>query len=265
MEVLFELTDFCFAGGTNNLISVTDSGARWVKNASKTGITFSQDSFKEALSYLMGNCFFSFGDMIFRQVIGIPMGSDPAPFMANFFLYSYERKYIQNLRKADVAKARLFRNTFRFIDDLLTINDNGEFEKCYRDIYPTELELKKEHSGRQVSFLDLKIELNDRSFQTSLFDKRDDFPFSIVRMPYKESNIPSRIFYSSIGAELLRIARTTMAKECFIISAKSLIERMTKQGANVERVFRTLRRMYERHDVLKKFTKNCAELISFLR
>ena len=265
LDVLFEITDFCFAGGTNSLISVTNSGARWVKNASKSGITFSQDSFKEALRYLMESCFFSFGDMIFRQAIGIPMGSDPAPFMANLFLYSYERKYVQNLRKKDLSKARLFRNTFRFIDDLLTVNDDGEFEKCHGNIYPAELELKKEHSGNLVSFLDLKIELKDRSFETSLFDKRDDFPFSIVRMPYRESNMPSRIFYSSIGAEVLRIARTSMKIECFQVSSKALIDRMVKQGASVERLLKTLRRMYERHDVLKKFSESCAEFLSLFR
>ena len=39
--------------------------------------------FKEAVRYLMENCFFTFGDRVYRQKIGIPMGSDPAPFMAN--------------------------------------------------------------------------------------------------------------------------------------------------------------------------------------
>ena len=92
----------------------------------------------------------------------------------------------------------MFTNIFRFIDDLVAINDNGEFERCYSEIYPPELELGKKNVGyNQGTFLDLKIEIREEKFLISLYDKRDNFPFSIVRMPYLDSNIPSRIFYSA--------------------------------------------------------------------
>ena len=35
------------------------------------------------------------GDELFRQVIGIPMGTDCAPFLANLFLYSYECEWTE--------------------------------------------------------------------------------------------------------------------------------------------------------------------------
>ena len=116
--VLDEITDLCFSGGTKELISVTKSGARWVAKPSK-GVMFTKDTFKKAVKYLMDNCFFTLGDHIFRQIIGIPMGSDPAPFMANLFLYFYEAKYVKEVKKNDLSTARKFRYTFRFIDDLL--------------------------------------------------------------------------------------------------------------------------------------------------
>ena len=34
-------------------------------------------------------------------------------------------------------------NSIRFIDDFLSLNDDLNFEKHYKDICPTELELKK--------------------------------------------------------------------------------------------------------------------------
>lgn len=40
----------------------------------------------------MNNCYFKFGNKVLRQIISIPMGSDPAPFIANLFLYYYENK-----------------------------------------------------------------------------------------------------------------------------------------------------------------------------
>ena len=84
----------------------------------------------------MDNCYFVFGNKIFRQVIGIPMGSDPAAFMGNLFLYYYESKWVKSLKKRDLHKIRKISHTFKFIDDLLTINDGYQFLECFKGIYP---------------------------------------------------------------------------------------------------------------------------------
>ena len=41
---------------------------------------------KEAIKFLLHNCFFSIENIIMIQVIGIPMGHDPAQFFTNLFL-----------------------------------------------------------------------------------------------------------------------------------------------------------------------------------
>ena len=64
-------------------------------------------------------------------IIGIPMGSGPAPFFANLFLYFYESKSMRELKKNDLIKARELCNIFRFIEDLNSINDGGEFESNF--------------------------------------------------------------------------------------------------------------------------------------
>ena len=89
---------------------------------------------------------------------------------------------MNELKKKDLIRARKLCNIFRFIDDLNTINDAGEFENNYQHIYPEELELGKENSNNvDASFLDLDIKVKDGQFQVGLFDKRDAFPFTIVR------------------------------------------------------------------------------------
>ena len=264
LDVMNELTDFCFTGGTHKLISVTSSGARWVTRKSKVGLTFDKNSFKDAIKYLMENCFFTLGEKLFRQIIGIPMGSDPAPFMANLFLYFYESKWIRNVKKSNIQRARRFCNTFRFIDDLFAINDHGEFERSFREIYPPELELKKEHSGDVVSFLDLSIRKEDRKFSFGLYDKRDGFPFAIVRMPFSTSNIPSQMFYSCIGAEILRIGRTSSVITNFINPSKSFLCRMFKQGAEFDKVRRTLLKVYGRHQIMNRFFHSAKEFVDSL-
>ena len=225
LKVLNELIDFCFKGGTKDFIAVDKYGAKWVNDVTSYSLVFSKASLKKSVKYLMNNCFFQFGNKIFRQVIGITMGSDPAPFMANLFLYYYENKWVLKTKKKNLRHARMFGNTFRFIDDLIAINDGGLFEMNFGDIYPKELELKKENVGtKESSFLDLSIKISQNKFEGNLFDKRDAFSFSIVRMPILESNVPTNIFYSSLGAELLRIGRANNKHGTLFNSAHTLVK-----------------------------------------
>ena len=213
---LSDLIDFIFKGGDKKHIILSNKGkAYWGSNVGKKHF-FSKTSLKIATKHLISNCFFTVGNMTMQQTIGIPMGIDPAPFWANLFLYTYERDYMKSLIGFDKVKAKCFHSTHRFIDDLCAINDGGEFGRIYRDIYPDELNLKEEHSGVHASFLNLYINLINYKFIYNLYDKRDAFTFSIVRMPHISSNIPQSIFYSSLVGEFLRIAHSTLLLQDFI-------------------------------------------------
>ena len=114
------------------------------------------------------------------------------------------------------------------------MNDGGAFEVHFKDIYLKELELNKENVGNQnATFLDIDIKIMNKIFQTELFDKRDNFKFSIVPLPYKCSNIPSKMFYSTIGAEVLRISRVTTSLQELKVSVNLLLHRVYQQEANL--------------------------------
>ena len=83
--------------------------------------------------------------------------------------------------------------------------------------------------------MDLNIKIKDGKFQFGLFDKRDSFPFSIVRMPDKSSNVPSSIVYSAIGAESLRIARTSNNPESFSTKLNHLLPVWAGRGYPLEK------------------------------
>jgi hypothetical protein len=51
------------------------------------------------LEFLIDNIFVSFGGTLFQQVLGIPMGTNCAPLLADLFLYSYESECLQKLVK----------------------------------------------------------------------------------------------------------------------------------------------------------------------
>ena len=54
---------------------------------------------KEEIKFLLHNCFLSVENIITIQVIGIPMGSDAAPFFANLFLAQKETDWVNEQRK----------------------------------------------------------------------------------------------------------------------------------------------------------------------
>ena len=72
------------------------------------------------------------------------MGSHPAPFFPNRFIFLKETDWVKAQRKLGTVNVRNINNSFWFIDNLTLLNDDSTFEKHYKDIYPTKLELKKE-------------------------------------------------------------------------------------------------------------------------
>ena len=262
IEKLSEVIDLVFEGGKNNYIRISKNGkAYWGKWTTKSPC-FSKSAIKQSVQFLIENCYFTVGNCILRQSIGIPMGIDPAPFWANLFLYVYESRYMSSLVQTDRAKARLFFLIKRFIDDLCAINDEGEFGRVFREIYPPELELKLEHSGQMATFLNLHIQILNGKFVYKLFDKRDAFPFSIVRMPHRESNIPESIFYSALAGEFLRISRSSMLMEDLVSSSKELVVRMKNQGGKDARISRVLRKVAAKHSgVFANFETEMQDII----
>jgi hypothetical protein len=255
IDVLNKVIDFAFKGGTRNKISIHKSGlANWVHDSTKSTCIYTKESITRAVSYLIKNCYFKLGDKLFRQDIGIPMGSDPAPAFANLFLFHYESSWLNSIKKSNNILARKFGQVYRYIDDLLALNDGHSFESFHHDIYPQELQLNKENEDySSTDFLDLHIEIDNGVFTTRLFDKRDHFGFNITRLPYKDSNIPGKMFYSSIAAECLRICRATSLGAHAKTSIKTVLARMIKQGAVMSRMKNSISKMFNRHQINQKF------------
>ena len=112
----------------------------------------------EALIYLLDNIYIRFGTKLYRQIVGIPMGTN----CADLFLFCYERDFMTSL--SDVKQAEIieaFKSTSRYLDDLLNI-DNPYFEGMVNRIYPTELQLNKaNNSDTEAPFLDLHLSISN--------------------------------------------------------------------------------------------------------
>ena len=55
----------------------------------------------EARVYLLDNIYIRFGSKLYRQKVGIPMGTNfaPPPLVADLFLFCYERDFMKSLAK----------------------------------------------------------------------------------------------------------------------------------------------------------------------
>ena len=95
------------------------------------------------VEFLIDNVFVKFGECLFRQVIGTPMGTNCAPLLAGLFLYSYESEFLDNMiRSGDRKLARSFNLCYRYIGDLIVFN-NKKFGDYVKEIYPSQLIVKK--------------------------------------------------------------------------------------------------------------------------
>ncbi len=88
-----------FKSSKKSFISVYNNSAAWTNSPKKHSLHLNCKQVIQLTNWLINNIFVTFGDKVFRQIIGIPMGTDCAPFLANLFLYSYEYKWIDKQRK----------------------------------------------------------------------------------------------------------------------------------------------------------------------
>ena len=129
----------------------------------------------------------------YTEIVGIPMGTNCAPLVADLFLYCYERDFMESFNhdnQAGVIEA--FNLTSRYLDDLLNI-DNPYFEGVVNQIYPPELQLNKANiSDTEAPFLDLHLSFANGFVSSKIYDKRDEFDFDIVNIPFLDGDVPRR-------------------------------------------------------------------------
>ena len=86
-----------------------------------------------------------------QQMVGIPMGTNCAPLLADLFLYSYENEFLDKLIKEGKRKlARKFNLSYSYIDDLISFN-NKRFKEFISDIYPKELTVSETTESTSIA------------------------------------------------------------------------------------------------------------------
>ena len=135
-DKLMDLIERTFKRKGSLYIACNDKNAFLTSDAVRNYNLRSCQKVCEALTFLYDNIYIKFcSKLLYRQIVGIPMGTNGAPLVADLFSFCYERDFMLSLSKdnqSDVIEA--FNSTSRCLDDLLNI-DNNFFDSMVNRIY----------------------------------------------------------------------------------------------------------------------------------
>ena len=235
-------------------ISVYSKSSNFVKKPRSSTISFDNKSLIDSVCFLVDNSYFCFGNLCFRQIVGVPIGVDPGPYIANFTLWFYEFNFISTLYKKDYRRALKLRNTFRLIDDISSLNSDGVFHDLVSEIYPSSLVLNKENDDdTEADILDLSITIKNGKFICNVYDKRDKFKFSVVRLTPRFSNQSDNIGYCTFASQVVRFARICNNIDGISVRILFLYDLFIKLGFDSGKLIRNFRNCISHHKFDKKF------------
>lgn len=248
----------CFKDKPNKKIYISKKIASWKapiseKKKAETH-SFSKEEFYTMICFLIDHSYIKIGSHIFRQIKGIPMGTSCSPYLANLYLYAIEFAFLEKLTRDNIFEARKYRHTFRYIDDLLCFNN--DLSAHINNVYPDELVLKKANiDDKECTFLDIKMNIDNerRKIKTTLYDKREDFSFTIVNFPFMSSNIHFKRTHGVFISQLIRYVKV-MDLEDFCVRAKRLADKLCTQGFSEKILRQKFSLFYTKYyHVIKKY------------
>jgi hypothetical protein len=202
------------------------------------------------LDFLLDNLFLCFGQVVYRQYIGIPMGINCGVYSANFYLFTYEFDFINRLLKSNTCPVVLHGLSLvrRLVDDLF-FPDFPDFENFMylnqdsfgSGIYPkTFCELNCTSKGFSCNFLDLTVSESPQGLSCDIFDKRFQPEYAgieMIRMPHVHSNISMTVKLGVINSQFYRFLRLCSCKKFFLFQMVSLIGFLKAKGATLLKFF----------------------------
>ena len=97
-------------------------------------------------------------------------------------------------------------------------------------IYSLELQLNRANpSEPEAPFLDLDLFILDGCISCKINDKRSDFDFEIVNVPYLDGDIPRRVSYAVYMSQQIRFARVPSHVTDFNTRNKLLTAKLLNQ------------------------------------
>ena len=160
-DKLIDLIETTFQREGSPYLACNDRNAFFTSEKPKQYHAWSCQNLCDALTFLLDNICIRFGTKLYRQVVGIPMGTNCAPLVADLFLFCYERVFMMSLSDDKQADVIVANTTSRYLDDILNIN-TFYFDNMVSLIYLSQLQLNKANtSDTGAAFLDLRLSISN--------------------------------------------------------------------------------------------------------
>jgi hypothetical protein len=212
---LVELIDLGFNNSNKRFMAISSNKVFFTDSTQYNGYMYMDNyDIKKVLAHVMDETYVTFAGSTFRQTMGVPMGGNASPLIADLTLSMMEFAYTKKHIRSNVIAVR-------YIDDILSINCPDFITKA-ANIYDKELKLEETYAGSHCCFLDLDIRLQDGIIKTTVYNKTDAFPFKVNRFGFPDSKVSAGIHSNTITGQLLRYARICNNTSDFASRAKEL-------------------------------------------
>jgi hypothetical protein len=139
--------------------------------AGKLSRTFNEQQLRKILMLCTRECKFLFNGDTYEQKDGVAMGSPLGPTLANIFMVNFEEKFVNTA--PDSIKPTFYK---RYVDDILVgFEDEDKIEEFWQHINTKHPNIKfttERESEGKISFLDILINKNEESTDTSTYRKK---------------------------------------------------------------------------------------------
>ena len=226
IDNLYGLIDMMFKNSNMEYVVTSGSHVRYSKQDTGKIHCYHKNDVKFILKTILDNSFAMYAGTVYKQNRGIPQGNNASPQIADLTLSFMEFRFVKEKVNRNHALAFSLSRTFRYIDDLLHCSSNAaDFVNITSAMYHSSLTLEQtNNTDKKSAFLDLDIECTRDGVTTSLYNKTDDYSFSVVRYPHFSSCIPRRIGLNTLHGEFLRIYRNCSKSQHFYIRSRALTD-----------------------------------------
>ena len=200
------------------------------------------------LNFVIDETYVKFGNWIFKQVCGIPMGSNSSPLLADLTLSVMEYKFLSDPINRPIAKQINFAS--RYLDDVIFVNVPTSATFCDH-IYHDSLTLEfSEDNSYSCNYLDLAIIFSPTTHKLELdvYNKTDAFNFNVIRYGFPTSNVPFQLHYQVFSTELLRFARICSTMACFTTRVEELTKTLLEREFCANRLLLNFCKTYSRNN-----------------
>jgi hypothetical protein len=224
----------------------------------------------DMLKYLINNIYSTLGDKIFKQDIGIPMGTDCAPFLANFYLHLKEYNWIRKMLQAKETKqvvCKHFNNCSRYLDDFLGLNNDNKLEEYRDEIYGLRIDVTNDDNDTEGNYCNLKLKIENGHINVDLYNKRDAYDFDIISFTHASSNTNKATDMNVIHGQLHTYLKVCARLGNFVARVRMDLHKMvninkqSKKGLS-KRVWKFLKN--NRDQCLNKYSTNIKDIATLL-